>query len=93
VGLDPSRICLQFGEFLRVHPAAGGNDGEGQQDVGSRERSTAKILAIVWRRGELGLQEAKVRGVVFGQVRLVYLVRNASRDRFNEERDRGVADV
>jgi len=93
VCLQLGGICLQLREFLSVNLATGRDDGEGHQDIGSCERSTAKILAVVRRRRELGVKEAKVSFVVRVEVHAVDLVGDSTSDGLNEEGDWGVADV
>lgn len=93
VGLDPRSISLELRELVRVDLVARRDDREGHQDVGGRQGGAAEVLAVVWRRRQLRLEEAKVRGVVLGQVHAVDFVGDAARHGLDEEGDRRVADV
>jgi hypothetical protein len=73
MGLDPLSVSLQLRMLDCVELVAGRDDGVGHQDVGGGQRGAAQVLAVVWRRGQLRLEEAEVRGEVVVQVQVVDL--------------------
>ena len=91
--LDPLSISLQLRVFGRVELVAGRDDGVRHQDVGGGQRGAAQVLAVVWGRGQLRLEEAEVRGEVVVQVEVVDFVGDAAGDGLDEEGDGGLADV
>jgi hypothetical protein len=73
MGLDPLSVSLQLRMLDCVELVAGRDDGVGHQDVGGGQRGAAQVLAVVWRRGQLRLEEAEVCGEVVVQVQVVDL--------------------
>lgn len=91
--LNPLHILHQRRILLFIDPRLGGNERVGHKDVGAGELGAAEELSTVGGRGELGVEEGEVRGIVVEEVEGVDFVGDAARDGLDEEGDRGGADV
>lgn len=90
---NPLHILHQRRILLFINPRLGGNERVRHEDIGAGDLRATEELATVGGRGELGVEEGEVRGVVVEEVEGVDFVGDAARHGLDEEGDGGGADV